>query len=122
MLSILMTITFFFGGEIPRPLDNASLRQAAVAEYRSGKYLKAEELIRKALELAQPLNNENEYDAALSYSVLGDILQAQKRFVDAERNYRKAISLFSHQRERTHETAIVWRNLAAGLTTEAKYG
>ena len=121
MLPILITITLFFGGEIPRQEETARLRQQAIAEYHIGRYVKAEELSRKALELAQPLNNEIEYDAALNYSTLADILQAERRFVDAEQNYRKAISLLTHQHDRTHDAAIVWRNLAAGLTTEARY-
>jgi tetratricopeptide (TPR) repeat protein len=120
MVSILVTITLLFGGTTPRADDDyARLRQASLAEYQMGHYARAEEFTRKALDLAETTNNE--YDVALSYSALGDIRQAERRFPDAEREYRKAISLLSHHRERSHDAAIVWRNLAAALTADARY-
>ena len=119
MLSILVTITLFLAQDIPHSGDYLSLRQAAVTEYNMGKYLKAEELIRKALDSAQSSNNE--YDEALSDSALGDILQAERRFAEAEREYRKAVSLLSQKREWTHNAAIAWRNLASCLTAQAGY-
>jgi tetratricopeptide (TPR) repeat protein len=119
MLSILVSITLFFSGEIPRPDDNASLREAAFAAFQTGQYVRAEEISRRALDLAQLSGNE--YDIALSYSALGDVLQAQRRFEEAERNYEKAISLLGDQRERARDAAMVWRNLAGGLTAEARY-
>jgi tetratricopeptide (TPR) repeat protein len=119
MLSILVSITLLLSGEIHRVDDNAGLREAAFAAFQTGQYLTAEELSHRALDLAQLSGNE--YDMALSYSALGDVLQAERRLAEAERNYGKAISLLGHQRERAHDAAIVWRSLAAGLTAEARY-
>ncbi len=114
MASILLTITLLFGGTIPRAVDYVSLRQAGLAEYEMGHYARAEEFIRKALVLTETIDNE--YEVALSYSALGDIQQAKWEFADAERHYRKAISLLSHHhRERSHALATVWRNLAGGF-------
>jgi len=53
---------------------------------------------------------------------LGEIQQAHRQFADAERDYRKAISLLSRHPERSHALATVWRNLAAALTAQAHYG
>jgi tetratricopeptide (TPR) repeat protein len=120
MASILVIITLLFGGTVPPAADYVNLRQASLAEYQMGHFARAEELIHKALDLAETINDEN--DVALGYSALGDIRQMEKRFPDAERNYRKAISLLSHHRERSHAAAIVWRNLAGILTAEGRYG
>jgi tetratricopeptide (TPR) repeat protein len=119
MISILVSLTLFLGGQIPSRNDNTALREDAVAAYRKGQYLTAEDLIRRALDGTQALGNE--YDNALSYSALGDILQAERKLADAEQSYRKAIYLLSHQRERIHEAAVVWRDLAADLTAEGRY-
>ena len=119
MASILVTLTLLFGETIASADDYVSLRQAGLAEYEMGHYARAEEFIRKALVLTETLNNE--YEVALSYSALGDIQQAKRRFADAERDYRKAISLLSHHRERSHALATVWRNLAAAFTAERRY-
>ena len=120
MASVLLTITLLFGGTIPRANDYVSLRQAGLAEYEMGHYARAEEFIRKALVLTETINNDCE--VALSYSALGDIQQAKRQFADAERDYRKAISLLSHHRERSHALATVWRNLTAASTAEGRYG
>ena len=120
MPSLLVTITLLFGGTTPRSEDYVSLRQAGLAEYQMGHYVRAEELIRKALDLAEATNNE--YEVALSYSALGDIEQANRQFSDAERDYRKAISLLNHHREHSRPLATALRNLAAVLTVEARYG
>ena len=119
MASILVTLTLLFGETIASADDYVSLRQAGLAEYEMGHYARAEELIRKALELAETINNE--YEVALSYSALGDIQQAKRKFADAERDYRKAISLLSRHRESSHALATVWRNLAAAFTAEGRY-
>jgi len=65
MASILVTITLLFGGTIPRADDYVNLRLAGLAEYEVGHYAGAEEFIRKALDLAETINNE--YEVALSY-------------------------------------------------------
>jgi tetratricopeptide (TPR) repeat protein len=123
MLSILVSIALFIGGETPvatsRPTDSTGLLQAGTAEYQRGHYARAEELIRKALDLAQP--SDDEYGAALNYSALGNVLQAEGRLADAGQNYRKAISLLGHDRRQAHAAAIVWRNLASALTTGTRY-
>ena len=120
MASILVTITLLFGETIASADDYVSLRQAGLAEYEMGHYARAEEFIRKALVLTETIDNE--YEVALSYSALGDIQQAKWEFADAERHYRKAISLLSHHhRERSHALATVWRNLAAAFTAEGRY-
>src|SRR5712691_12646105 len=122
MVSILVTITLLFGATIPGADNYVSLSQASLAEYQMGHYARAEQFIRKALDLAETTNDE--YDVALSYSALGDIQQSERRFPDAERDYRDAISLLSRHRERDrgHAAAIAWRNLAGALTAAARYG
>ena len=60
-------------------------------------------------------------DPAISYSASGDRLQADRRFADAEKDYRKAIALLRQQRERTHDAAVVWRHLAASFTADGRY-
>jgi tetratricopeptide (TPR) repeat protein len=119
MLSILVSITLFFSAQAPRTEDNAGLRQAALTEFWMGRYANAEELIRKALALIPPSNNE--YEVALNHLALGDILQGERRFLNAEQEYRKAIPLLSDHREWSHDAATVWRHLAAGLAGEARY-
>jgi tetratricopeptide (TPR) repeat protein len=119
MVSILVTITLFFSGTNPSADEYVRLRQAGLAEYQMGQYAKSEESIRKALDLAQTINNED--DVALNYSVLGDIRQAERRLVDAEKDYRNAISLLSPHRESSYAAAIVWRHLASALTADARY-
>ena len=102
MASILVTITLLFGETIASADDYVSLRQAGLAEYEMGHYARAEELIRKALELAETINNE--YEVALSYSALGDVYQATVRFPEAERAYRKGVSILTGRPERAHAT------------------
>jgi tetratricopeptide (TPR) repeat protein len=120
IILILAAQTLLFGRTVPRADDYVSLRQASLAEYQMGHYARAQELIRKALDLG--VTNNNEYELTLSYSALGDILQAQRQFADAEQDYRNAISLLKHHPERSQAAATVWRNLAGTLTAEGRYG
>jgi tetratricopeptide (TPR) repeat protein len=112
MLCILITLTLLFS-------DYAGLRQAGLAEFRAGHYAQAEALMRTALESAH--SNHDEYEEALSYSDLGDDLQAQSRLHEAEQAYGKALSIFGQQPGYAHAAAIVLRALASDLTAELKY-
>ena len=118
MVSILFTVTLLLGGSISEG-DSVRLRQAGVAEFQLGHYLKAEEFIRKAVDAAETTNDASE--AALGYSALGEIQHAERQFAEAEQNYRKAISLLGPNAERSHEAAVVWEDLAATLISEARY-
>jgi tetratricopeptide (TPR) repeat protein len=100
-------------------IEHDSLRQIGLEEYRMGHYSQAETWILRALELAQ--RNKDEYAAAIDYSLLGDIFQAKGQFTEAERTYRKAISILPHRPETTNALSIVWSNLAAALTAEARF-
>jgi tetratricopeptide (TPR) repeat protein len=111
MAYILIALTLLSG--------DANLRKASVSELLAGHYLQAELLARTALESARTQGDQ--YGEAVSYSDLGDALQAQALFVEAEREYRKAISILNQQSERGHAAAIVWRNLASDLTSEKRY-
>ena len=112
MSYILITFTLLFS-------DYASLRKAGLAEYQAGHYAQAEALMRTALESAR--SNHDDYEEALSYSDLGDDLQAQGQFLDAERAYRKALTIFYQRPASAHAAAIVLRNLATNLTSQLKY-
>jgi tetratricopeptide (TPR) repeat protein len=112
MLYILITFTLLFS-------DHAGLRQAGLTEFRAGHYAQAEVLMRTALESAH--SNHDEYEEALSYSDLGDDLQAQSRLLEAERAYVKALSIFGQQPGYAHAAAIVLRSLASDLTAQLKY-
>jgi tetratricopeptide (TPR) repeat protein len=118
MVSILFTMTLLIGGGISEG-DSSRLRQAGLAEFQLGHYLKAEELIRKAVDAAETTNDG--YEAALGYSALAEIQHFERQFAQAEQNYRKAISLLGPHAERTHEAAMAWSDLAATLTSEARY-
>jgi tetratricopeptide (TPR) repeat protein len=113
MSYILITLTLLSG-------DYTNLRKASVSELLAGHYLQAEVLARTAIESAGA--NDDQYGEALSYSDLGDALLAQARFLEAEREYRKAISILNQQSGSSHAAAIVWRNLASDLTAQAQYG
>lgn len=112
MSYILITITLLLSG------DYNSLRKAAIAEYEAGHYLRAEALIRTALESARAANDE--YAEGLSHSHLGDALQSENRLLDAAREYREALAIFT-QSGSSHAAAIVWRNLASNLTARGQY-
>ena len=99
--------------------EYTSLRRASLLELLAGHYIQAEVLARTAIESAR--SHDDQYAEALSYSDLGDALQAQGRFLEAEREYRDAISILNQQSERSHATAIVWRSLASDLTSEKRY-
>jgi len=99
--------------------DYASLRKVSVSEFLAGHYLQAEVLARTAIESAH--SHDDRYAEALSYSDLGDALQAQGRFLEAEREYRNAISILNQQSMGSHAAAIVWRSLASDLTAEKRY-
>jgi tetratricopeptide (TPR) repeat protein len=101
--------------------DNAAtdLRKQALIEYRLGHYRQAELILNRVLEAAQQTNNE--YELALIYSALGNTYQEEMRFQEAEQLYRKSISIFLRQPERSHALAITWRNLASALTAETDY-
>ena len=118
MVSILFVMTLLLGGGISEG-DSRRLRQAGFAEFQLGYYLKAEEFIRKAVDAAETTNDA--YEAALGYSVLGEIQHAERQFAQAEQNYRKAISLLGPHVERTHQAAMAWADLAATLISEARY-
>jgi len=111
MSYVLITIALLFS-------DYASLRQEGLVEFQKGHYPQAEVLIRTAIEGAK--SNHDEYVEALSYSALGDILQMQLRFIDAEREYRKALLILNSDTTRTHATAIVWRDLSAALMADGQ--
>ena len=83
MVSILFTVTLLLGGSISEG-DSVRLRQAGLAEFRLGHYLKAEEFIRKAVDAAETTNDA--YEAALGYSALGEIQHAERQFAEAEPN------------------------------------
>src|SRR5215472_12540650 len=112
MSYILITLTLLSG-------DYANLRKACVSELLAGHYPQAELLSRTAIESARA--HDDQYGEALGYSDLGDALQAQARFLEAEREYRKAISILNQLSGRSHAAAIVWRNLASDLTAQAQY-
>jgi tetratricopeptide (TPR) repeat protein len=112
MSYILITLTLLSG-------NHTNLRNASVSELLAGHYLQAELLARTAIESARA--DDDQYGEALSHSDLGDALQAQARFLEAEREYRKAISILNQLSGRSHAVAIVWRNLASDLTAEAQY-
>jgi tetratricopeptide (TPR) repeat protein len=112
MSYILIALTLLSG-------EYTSLRRASLLELLAGHYIQAEVLARTAIESAR--SHHDPYAAALSYSDLGDALQAQGRFLEAEREYRDAISILNQQSERSHATAIVWRSLASDLTSEKRY-
>jgi len=101
--------------------DNAGtdLRRQALNEYRVGHYSQAELLLTRALEATQQTSNE--YEVALIYAALGDTYQEELRLQKAEQLYRKSISIFLRQPERSHALAIAWRNLASALTAETDY-
>jgi tetratricopeptide (TPR) repeat protein len=80
---------------------------------------RAEELIRKSLDLAETISDE--YDVAICYLALADIQQAERQFAEAERDYRRAISLLSHHPEGSHALATAWRHLAEALIKETRY-
>jgi len=112
MFYILIAVTLLSG-------DYTTLRKASVSELLAGHYLQAEVLARTAFESAR--SHDDQYAEALSYSDLGDALQAQGRFLEAEREYRKAISILNQQSGGSHAAAIVWRSLASNLTSEKRY-
>jgi tetratricopeptide (TPR) repeat protein len=112
MSYLLITFTLLFS-------DYASLRKASMVEFRAGHYAQAEALMRTALESAR--SNKDDYEEALSYSDLGEDLQAQGRFLDAERAFQKALSIFNQRPEYAHAAAIVLRSLATDLTAQLQY-
>src|SRR5262245_29775921 len=118
MVSIIFTVTLLLGGGISGG-DSSRLRQAGFAEFQLGHYVKAEELIRKAVDAAETTNDA--YEAALGYSALGETQHAERQFAEAEQNYRKAISLLGANAEHSYEAALVWQDLAATLISEARY-
>lgn len=112
MSYILITLTLLFS-------DYTSLLKAGVAEFRAGHYAQAEAMIRTSAESARA--NNDQYAEALGESALGDTLQAEARFVDAAREYRKAISILNEAPDCSHAEAIVMRNLASDLTAQGEY-
>jgi len=112
MASVLLTIALLFS-------DYTSLRQDSLIEYRKGHYPQAEVLIRESIDAAK--SNHDDYAEALSYTAFGDILQAELRFSEAEREYRNALLTLNEDPKRSHAAAIVWRNLATALTGEGNY-
>ena len=112
MTYIFITLALLFS-------DYVGMRQAGVAEFRAGHYAQAEALMRTALESAH--SKHDEYEEALNYSDLGDVLQAQGRLLEAEQAYEKALSIFNQQPQYAHAAAIVFRNLASDLTAEYRY-
>ena len=82
MVSILFVMTLLLGGGISEG-DSRRLRQAGFAEFQLGHYLKAEEFIRKAVDAAETTNDA--YEAALGYSLLGEIQHAERQFAQAEK-------------------------------------
>jgi tetratricopeptide (TPR) repeat protein len=112
MSSILITIALLFS-------DYTSLRRDSHVEYQRGHYPQAEVLILKSIEAAK--SNHDDYAEAIGYSAFGDIMQAELRFSEAEREYRKALLTLNEDPKRSHAAAIVWRNLATALTGEGNY-
>src|SRR5262249_38749122 len=99
--------------------DYASFREAGIAEYLEGHYQQAEPLLHKAIGAAR--RSGNAYGAALSYSALGDVYQAEGRFANAIEAYREGLSLTGRGRLQSHAAAIMWRNLGSALTAQAQY-
>jgi tetratricopeptide (TPR) repeat protein len=119
MQHILLTMMFVFGGLAEHNEEYLNLRKASLAEYEMGRFPQAETLAQQALLSAEKANDQ--YGVAIAYSALGNIYQAQSRFVDAERIYQKAISKLNLLSEHTHALAILWRSVSTTLTAQIRY-
>jgi tetratricopeptide (TPR) repeat protein len=80
-------------------------------EYWAGHYEEAETLLRTALELAE--KNTDEYAAALAHCNLGAVYENEERLIEAERSYKKALSIFRHIPDKKYDTAVVLLNLSS---------
>jgi tetratricopeptide (TPR) repeat protein len=112
MSYVLITIALLFS-------DYASLRQESLIEFQKGHYPQAEVLVRTAIEATKSAHDP--YAEALNYATLGDILETQLRFSEAEREYRKALLILNGDTTHTHAAAIVWRNFSGALTGDAQF-
>jgi tetratricopeptide (TPR) repeat protein len=119
MTFILIAITLMLGPDDGQEHDYSRLRKAGLAAYQNGNYFEAETLIQKAIRFASLHNDE--YALALSYSALADIYHAESRIPAADRTYQRALSILRRRPAWSHATAIVSRNFAVALTTEARY-
>src|SRR6185436_4585745 len=86
-----------------------ALRKQGVHEGVARHIHESQVLLEKALDAAQRAGDP--YEAALTYSALGDLYQEQLRYQDAERFYRKSIAILPREPARSHALANTWRHL-----------
>ena len=111
-VSLLLFCIFAAVGAVSgQTTDYAALRDAGRAEYSAGHFEKAETLLRSALEVAQ--RNKDDYAVATVQDGLGAVYQNEERLIEAERAYKKSLSIFRRIPDKDYEVAVVLRNLGS---------
>ena len=87
------------------------LRRTGKAEYLAGNFQTAEVLLRRAIEVGQEQGNN--YAVAMAQNDLGSLYAEEERFIEAERAFVTALSIFRRLRDITYEMAVVLRNLGS---------
>src|SRR5262245_20544129 len=91
--------------------DETRLAQEGIAEYRMGRFSKAEALLGQALDSARRRGDQDQI-ATISNN-LGDAYLNEERFREAEQAYQQALAIFKRRPEKRVEVAATLRNLGA---------
>ncbi|MHC4945722.1 MAG: serine/threonine protein kinase, partial [Planctomycetota bacterium] len=92
------------------PLRSGVLFYLGLAKLNTGELEEAESLTRGALECQQEAFGENHRQTAETYNLLGHILRDQKRYLESEQQYRKALGIYLELtgRESTECSSCLW--------------
>ena len=97
----------------------SDLRNAARSEYGEGRVASAEDLLRRALDVAVAAGDK--VAAATIYNDLGSVYISEERPQDAEQAYERGLALFKQMRDKEFEVAAILRNLGCTYSLQRRY-
>ena len=103
--------------ETATALNNLALTYQSLA-----RYIEAEPLIRRAIEMGEKILGKDHPGVATRYSTLASLLQDQRKYDEAEPLYRRAVEIDEKTLGRDHPTvAESYNNLALLFRAQGKY-
>jgi tetratricopeptide (TPR) repeat protein len=99
-----------------------ALNNLALTYYSLARYMEAEPLYRRAIEIDEKVLDKDHPDVAIRYNNLAGLLKAQGKYDQAEPLYRRAMEISEKALGKDHPTvAIRYNNLALLLQHQGKY-
>src|SRR5215831_2979151 len=116
----LSLVTSVFGPDDPKTAQ--ALNNLALTYQSLARYMEAEPLYRRAIEIGEKVLGKDHPNVATGYNNLARLLQAQGKYDQAEPLFRRAMEISERVLGKDHPTvAIRYNNLAGLLQGQGKY-